>query len=120
MKKLPILLFTLAFMFFGTLDSPIMAQGKAKGHAKVKKSGGPPSWAPAHGYRAKTRHVFFKEYDVYYDLEKSVYISLSGSSWVVSAQIPVKLASVNLGAAVQVEIDLEMDDPQKYYSKHKN
>lgn len=101
-------------------DSDVMAQGKgkSKGHVKEKTKGGPPSWAPAHGYRAKTRHVFFKEYDVYYDLQRSVYISLSGSNWQVSAELPVKLASVNLSAAVQVEIDLDSDDPQRYYKAH--
>jgi hypothetical protein len=108
------------FIAMGIAGNDVVAQGKGKGHTKVKKAGGPPSWAPAHGYRAKTRHVFFKEYDVYYDLQRSVYISLSGSNWIVSAEIPTKIANVNLSAAVQVEIDLDSDDPQRYYKLHIN
>lgn len=115
------ILLAVLFMALGMSGNDVIAQGKGKGQAKVKKSGGgPPAWAPAHGYRAKTRHVFFKEYDVYYDLQRSVYISLSGSNWVVSAEIPAKIANVNLSAAVQLEIDLDADDPQRLYRNHKN
>ena len=108
----------LSFIFLPDTSAIAQGKGKGKGQVKEKTKGGPPSWAPAHGYRAKTRHVFFKEYNVYYDLQKSVYISLSGSNWQVSAELPVRLANVNLSAAVQVEIDLDADDPQRYYKTH--
>jgi hypothetical protein len=84
-----------------------------------KTSKGPPSWAPAHGYRANTRQVYFPEQNFYYDVEKSVYISLSGGNWQVSASLPAVFAGVDLSLAVQVELDLNTDAPQKYNSDHK-
>lgn len=120
MKKYGFIIFIIAITL-GFKSNDTLAQGKGKGHAKVKTNGGgPPSWAPAHGYRAKTRHVLFKDYDVYYDLERSVYISLNAGTWEVTAKLPTKLAGVNLGGAVQIEIDVESDDPQRYYKQHKD
>lgn len=84
-----------------------------------RKGGGPPPWAPAHGYRAKTRHVFFKDYDTYYDLAKGVYITLKKGKWEVSAKLPAILEKVDLKKAKQVELELDMDEPQKYFKEHK-
>ena len=58
---LVVLILTMVF----SLDT--YAQGK-------KNTKGPPSWAPAHGYRANTRQVYFPEQNLYYDVGKSVYI----------------------------------------------
>ena len=38
------------------------------------KRQGPPPWAPAHGFRANTRYVYFPEYNIYYDLKLGIYI----------------------------------------------
>jgi len=101
-----ILILTLVF----SLDS--YGQGN-----KSKK--GPPSWAPAHGYRENTRQIYFPEQNLYYDVEKSVYISLSGNNWQVSASLPAIFSGVDLSVAVQVELDLNTDSPQKYNDEHK-
>lgn len=37
-------------------------------------SQGPPPWAPAHGYRAKTRHIYFPDQNMYYDIQRGNYI----------------------------------------------
>ena len=48
---------------------------------------GPPPWAPANGYRAKVRHVYFPTQNMYYDLQDRVYIYANGGNWSISASI---------------------------------
>ncbi len=84
-----------------------------------KTTKGPPSWAPAHGYRSNTRHIYFPDQNVYYDVQKSLYISFSGDNWQVSANLPSIFSGVDLSIAVKVELDLSTDSPQKYNSDHK-
>lgn len=83
-----------------------------------KKGGGPPPWAPAHGYRAKTRHVFFPAYNVYYDLIKGVFIHPVGPKWVITPKPPLLLKGVDLKKAKQVELDLNVDNPHKHNAEH--
>jgi hypothetical protein len=106
-----LLLSLLIFTVYLGYSSDIEAQKKDKKH-------GPPSWAPAHGYRAKTRHVYFPEYNMYYDTQKGVYINYSDGKWSVSANLPLSISAGNLKAAVQVELDLNTDSPQTYNSEH--
>ena len=90
----------------------IFGQGKSK-------SNGPPPWAPAHGYRAKTRQVYFPEYNFYFDVQKSVYIYFSGDNWQVGVKLPSLYAGVDLKGTVKVELELDTDSPQKYNADHK-
>ena len=101
-----ILILTLVF----SLDT--YGQGK-------NKPKGPPSWAPAHGYRDNTRHIYFPEQNVYYDLQEGLYISLSGDNWQVSASLPSIFSGVDLSIVAKVELDLSTDSPQKYNGEHK-
>jgi hypothetical protein len=80
---------------------------------------GPPPWAPANGYRAKTRQVYFPDHNFYYDVQKGVYIYLSGKNWEVSATLPSIFANVNLKTSRQVELELNTDTPQQYNEDHK-
>ena len=72
---------------------------------KVMYSQGPPPWAKAHGYRAKTRYVYLPEQNFYYDIQKHNYIYLSINNWEVSVSLPSIFVGVNLGNASQVELD---------------
>ncbi len=101
-----IMIISLAF----SLDT--FGQGK-------EKQKGPPPWAPAHGYRAQTRHVYFPDYNFYFDIQKSVYIHLSGENWQVSAKLPSIFSGVDLKIALKVELDLDTDTPQNYNNDHK-
>lgn len=85
----------------------------------TKTPKGPPSWAPAHGYRAQTRYIYFPDQNVYYDNQKGVYISLNGDNWNVTASLPSIFSGVDLNIALKVELDLSTDTPQKYNSDHK-
>ncbi|MES2863994.1 MAG: hypothetical protein V4666_07740 [Bacteroidota bacterium] len=79
----------------------------------------PPKWAPAHGYRAKTRHIYFPEQNFYYDVQKRNYIYLSGRSWTISVGLPSIFVGVNLGGARQIELDYVGNTPYVYNTTHK-
>ena len=82
-------------------------------------SQGPPPWAPAKGYRAKTRHVYFPEQNFYYDVQKRNYIYLNGRSWSVSVALPSIFVGINLGNASQIELDYVGNTPYVYNETHK-
>lgn len=104
------LLFLLVITFTLPLDTLAQAGGKKNG---------PPPWAPAHGYRAKTRHVYFAEHNFYFDVKNGVYIYASGDKWQVGVKLPSIFARVDLNKAVKVELELNTDSPQKYNAEHK-
>lgn len=82
-------------------------------------SQGPPPWAPAHGYRAKTRHIYFPNQNMYYDIQKGVYIYFNNGKWSVSVKVPSIFVGINLGKSTQVELDFYGDSPQRYNYSHK-
>lgn len=98
----------LLMIFAFPLDS--LGQGKGKG--------GPPSWAPAHGYRAQTKHIYFPDGNFYFDLEKEVYIYLSGDNWKVDVNLPAIFAGIDLNSSLRIELDLQTDTPQRYNAEH--
>lgn len=111
----------LVLVLLALTSTGVSAQGKGKNKEKQKtekKKGGPPPWAPAHGYRAKTRYVYFKDYPVYYDNDNGVYISMSGGNWSVSAKLPGILTGVDLVAAAKIDLDFSGDKPQVEYEAH--
>ncbi len=95
-------------------------QKKEKTHQKHqhKAEQGPPSWAPAHGFRAKTRYVFFKEHKTYYDTREGIYIHYNNGDWKVSAEIPLGLNENDLQSSTYFELDYFGDKPQKKFSAH--
>lgn len=115
------IIITLLLGAFALTPNEALAQGKGKdkGQKVEKKGGGPPPWAPAHGYRAKTRYVYFKDHGVYYDHERGVYISISSGKWTVSAKLPSTLSGVDLKLAAKIDLDFDGDDPQRDFEAHK-
>ena len=82
-------------------------------------SQGPPPWAPAHGYRAKTRHIYFPDQNMYYDIQRSNYIYFSNGKWSISTRVPSIFVGINLGRSTQIELDFYGDRPQRYNYSHK-
>lgn len=78
----------------------------------------PPKWAPAHGYRAKTRHIYFPDYNFYYDIQTHHYLYLNGGNWLISVAIPAPFISINLSNAVQVQLDYYGAYPYYYNTDH--
>ncbi|MDX1652754.1 MAG: hypothetical protein R3277_09705 [Brumimicrobium sp.] len=115
MKKKNIFgLIVLMFVFIVSLPASSLSQGPGKG------KGGPPSWAPAHGYRAQTRHVYFPEHNFYFDVQKGIYIYLSGGTWKLSSDIPKIFRSVDLKSTPKIELEIDVDNPQKFNKDHKS
>lgn len=85
---------------------------------------GPPDWAPAHGYRVKTRHIYFPEYNFYYDTQKSVYIYMDSDHWAVSVNVPTPFGNVDLKVASKVQLRVNTETPQVdnalHVKKYKN
>ena len=83
------------------------------------KKNGPPPWAPAKGYRAKTRQIYFPEQNFYYDTQRGVYIYLNnGGNWEVNVKLPSIFAKIDLGSVAKVELKLDTDFPQQYNAEH--
>ena len=82
-------------------------------------SQGPPPWAPAHGYRAKTRHIYFPDQNMYYDIQRGNYIYFNNGKWSVSVKVPSIFVGINLGRSTQIELDFYGDSPQRYNYSHK-
>ena len=104
----------IAVILMLALVMPAETFGQGKGKPK-----GPPIWAPAHGYREKTRHVYFPDHNFYFDLQKNVYIYMSGDTWQVNVKLPSLYAEIDLKGVFKVELELDTDSPQKYNSNHK-
>lgn len=62
----------------------------------------------------RPRYVYYSDYDVYYDYQRSMYISYSGHHWSVSASLPVCLHRVDLRRAHRVEVEYFDDDFVSY------
>ena len=81
-------------------------------------SQGPPPWAKAHGYRAKTRHIYFPDQNFYYDVQKHNYMYLSNNNWQISVALPSIFVGINLGNAAQIELDFTGNNPYRYNEVH--
>lgn len=80
--------------------------------------GKPPKWAPAHGYRAKTRHIYFPDHNFYYDIQSNNYLYLNNGNWLVSVAVPRPFININLSRSVQVQLDFVGSSPYRYNRDH--
>ena len=62
-----------------------------------------------HHYRP-VRYVYYRDYDVYFDCDRSVYITYSGRGWSVSAGVPVVMRHVDVHHVTRVDVDDYYDD----------
>ena len=86
-------------------------------YAKNDKNGGPPSHAPAHGYRAKHQYRYYPSSSVYYDTGRRLYFYLKGDNWEVGASLPSNFR-LELGDCVSIELDT--DKPYLHHAEHVN
>lgn len=93
--------------------------GNHPSYSKVKWRNGPPSWAPAHGYRAKS-HVYFRDYYTFYDPYRGGYVYRHKNKWLFSRSVPTFLIGVNLNSArVQLLTDIPLNHrPEQYYGRY--
>lgn len=93
---------------------PINVESKPEG--KVSGKGGPPPWAPAHGYRANQRYYFFPDMGIYFDISKNGYWHLTGVSWVFSVNTPHNFDPYR---EYKTQIDFTGDSPYLYINNHR-
>lgn len=93
--------------------------GKIYSNSKYNTRNRIPSWANAHRYTAK-RHVYFRDYNVFYDARREGYVYLHKKKWRFSKNVPSYLRSVNLSRArMQVLNDVAYNSrPEQYYSRY--
>lgn len=103
-------------LFFSTGCS-LKGSGVYVGEAEpTVKKGGPPPWAPAHGYRAKHAYHYYPDASVYFDISRKLYFYLEGDEWRAGVSLPGSL-HVQLGDYVTIEMDT--DKPYTYYKEHR-
>ncbi len=85
----------------------------------VETAATPPPWAPAHGYREKTRQIYFPQQNFYYDLHRGVYIYMNGRNWATSAMLPSAYRGINLRLAPQVQLSIGSDRPYIHNRDHR-
>ena len=81
---------------------------------KVSKKTGPPSHAPAHGYRAKHSYRYYRNEHTYYDTDRNLYFYLEGGGWRIAASLPSHIKLSN----DFVTVELETDKPFEHYEEH--
>lgn len=81
----------------------------------------PPAWAVRHDYYAD-HHVYFRDYDTFYDPYRGGYVYRYANDWRFSRDIPTFLASVDLGRArVQIMADIPLTKrPEQYYDSYRS
>ena len=89
----------------------LSGSSKPGGHTHPKyerQSSGPPSHAPAHGYRRKYSYLYYPSNNVYYSTERKVYFYLGQDGWKMGATLP---GSVDLSVEKAVAVELDADLP---------
>ncbi len=77
-----------------------------------------PVWVDVHHCRVETRHLYFPAYNMYYDLERELFIYLSGDTWVFSLALPAMYTHIDLAYEPIVELDFYYDRPFIYNEYH--
>lgn len=80
---------------------------------------GPPSWAPAYGYRYNTRYMYYRDYNVYYDCHRNVFITWTGRNWMISTRVPDVMCHVDFRRAVVTGVDYWDDDFDFYLERRR-
>lgn len=62
-----------------------------------------------HHYRP-VRYVYYRDYNVYYDCDRSVYITFSGRGWTITESVPIVMHRVDIGHAHRMDVDDYYDD----------
>lgn len=74
----------------------------------------PPPHAPAHGYHAKHRYIYYREREIYYAPESRLWFWLDGGDWRFGARLPSIYQQFTSNG---VAIELGSDRP---YSEHRH
>lgn len=79
----------------------------------------PPAWAPAHGFRAQTRQVYFPKYNCYYDVVRGNYIYINNGRWTVSVDMPIHFRPEYFRKPSYVELNINSRYPYYFNAEHR-
>jgi hypothetical protein len=65
----------------------------------------------------RPRYIYYRDYNVYYDCHRSVYIVFSGRNWTISTSVPVSMARVDIDRADRWDVDYEDDDLPEFLTR---
>lgn len=80
---------------------------------------GRPIWAPKYGYRYNTRYVYYKDYNVYYDCHRNVFIVWTGRNWGVTKRIPEYMNRIDFNRASVRGVEYWDDDFDSYLQRRR-
>lgn len=115
-KRFRSLLALLAVALLSTVGSGCVGTRVAVGDAKppvYRTKGGPPPWAPAHGYRAKHSYRYYPDQRVYHDTGRGLYFYYQNGNWEVSARLP---SGIHLSMGEYVSLEMDSDKPYAYHT----
>jgi hypothetical protein len=87
------------------LSAALLALGAAC--ALPAWAGGPPPWAPAHGWRAKHHYTYYPEGEIYYAPESRLWFWLDGGSWRSGISLPLDFQGYVRTGGVSIELDAD-------------
>lgn len=68
----------------------------------------PPPWAPAHGYRAKHRYIYYPVREIYYEPASDLWFWIDGGNWSFGSRLPVGYQPYTTGG---ISVELYTDRP---------
>lgn len=74
--------------------------------------GGPPPWAPAHGFRRNRDYYYYPEAAVYFRPSDRVWFFLDGGNWRVGAELP---SAIRVDFERSVALTMESDKPFEFH-----
>lgn len=84
------------------LNTALLALGVAC--AAPVWAGGPPPWAPAHGWRAKHHYTYYPEGEIYYAPDTRMWFWLDGGSWRSGISLPLDFQGYVRTGGVSIEL----------------
>jgi hypothetical protein len=110
--KIMLLVFSLSLFFTGCQGTRFVIQSEPPPKpSPVYKKGGPPPWAPAHGYRAKHKYRYYPSSRVYYEKKRGTYFYYKDGQWRVSVSLP---SYFRIDVNDYVTLEMDSNKPYEY------
>jgi len=110
--KIMLLVFSLSLFFTGCQGTRFVIQSEPPPEpSPVYKKGGPPPWAPAHGYRAKHKYRYYPSSRVYYEKKRGTYFYYKDGQWRVSVSLP---SYFRIDVNDYVTLEMDSNKPYEY------
>jgi len=114
-KMILVFFLSLLFIFTGCQGTRIIIEsGSTPDTSPDYKKGGPPPWAPAHGYRAKYRYRYYPAHHVYCDERRGVQFYYRDGAWHVSVSLPI---DIRIDINDYVTLEMDTDKPYEFHDE---